>query len=83
MDPPSSSSYGPHSLGCIVGAPKIAIRLMFFEGTSLYNLVNKANVMHNFSSYVYFFPLHVAGNYVHIIRRNNYVYATLRVCHSV
>jgi hypothetical protein len=28
---------------------------------SLYNLVNKANLVHNFSWYVYFFSLHVLG----------------------
>ena len=50
---------------------------------SLYNLVNKANLVHNFSSYVSFFPLHVSGNYVPIIRRNNCVYATLGTCYSV
>jgi len=43
----------------------------------LYNLVNKANLVHNFSYYVYFFSLHVSGNYVPIIRRNNCIYVTL------
>ena len=46
-------------------------------------LVNKANLVHNFSWYVYFFSLHVSGNYVSIIRRNNCIYTTLRICHSV
>jgi len=46
-------------------------------------LVNKANVVHNFSSYVYFFSLHVSGDYVPIIRRNNCIYATLGTCYSV
>jgi hypothetical protein len=40
-------------------------------------LVNKANLVHNFSKYVYFFSLHVSGEYVPIIRRNNCIYATL------
>ena len=39
--------------------------------------------MHNFSWYVYSFSLHVSGNYVPIIRRNNHIYATLGICHSV
>jgi hypothetical protein len=38
-----------------------------------YNLVNKANLVHNFSWYVYFFSLHVSGDYVPIIRRNDYL----------
>ena len=39
--------------------------------------------MHNFSQYVYFFSLHVSGDYVPIIRRKNCIYATLGICHSV
>ena len=45
--------------------------------------VNKANLVHNFSWYVYFFSLHVSGYYVPIIRRNNCIYETLDNCHSV
>jgi len=30
----------------------------------LYNLINKANLVHNFSLYVYFFSLHVSGDYM-------------------
>ena len=48
-----------------------------------YNLVNKANLVHNFSQCVYFFSLHVSGDYVPIIRRNNCICATLGICHSV
>jgi len=40
-------------------------------------LVNKANLVHNFSWYVYFFSLHVSGDYVPIISRNNCIYDTL------
>jgi hypothetical protein len=29
------------------------------------------------------FSIHVSGNYVPIIRRNNCIYATLDICHSV
>ena len=35
--------------------------------------VNKANLVHSFSQYVYFFSLHVSGDYVPITRRNNYL----------
>jgi hypothetical protein len=42
-----------------------------------HRLVNKANVVHNFSQYVYFFSLNVSGDYVPVIRRNNCVYTTL------
>jgi len=41
------------------------------------NLVNKANLVISFSWYVYFFSLHVFGDYVPIIRRNTCIYATL------
>jgi len=33
--------------------------------------------------YVYFYSLHVSGNYVPIIRRNNCINATPGICHSV
>ena len=46
-------------------------------------LVNKANLVHNFSWYVYFFSPHASGDYVPIIRRNNCIYATLSTFHSV
>jgi len=49
----------------------------------VYNLVNKANLVHNFSWYVYFFSLQVLGDYVPIIGRNNCIYAMLGTCHSV
>jgi len=49
----------------------------------VYNLVNKANLVHSFSWYVYFFPLHVLGDYVPIKGRNKCIYATLGTCHSV
>jgi len=32
---------------------------------------------------VYLFSLHISGDYVPIIRRNNSTYATLVICHSV
>jgi len=59
------------------------IFLRFVDRVSWYNLVNKANLVHNFSYYVYTIFLHVSGNYVAIIRRNNCTYATLGICHSV
>ena len=39
--------------------------------------------MHNFSWYVYFFSLHVPGDYVPIIRRNNCINVTLGISYSV
>jgi hypothetical protein len=56
--------------------------LCFVDGPSLYNLVNKTNLVQNFSQCVYFFSLHVSGDYVPIIRRNNCIYMTLGICHS-
>jgi hypothetical protein len=47
------------------------------------DIVNKAKLVHIFSYYVYFFSLHVSGDYVPIIRRNNCFYVTLGICHSV
>jgi len=38
--------------------------------------------VHNFSYYVYFFSLHVSGDYVPTIRRNNCIYATLGTRYS-
>jgi len=57
--------------------------LCFIDCASLYNLVTKANLVHNFSQCVYFFSLHVSGEYVPIIRRNNCIYVTLGTWHSV
>ena len=57
--------------------------LCFVDLASLYNLVNISQLGAQFSQYVYFFPLHVSGDYVPIIRRYNCIYATLSICHSV
>ena len=57
--------------------------LSFVDCSSLYNLVNKAKLVHSFSYHVYFFSIHVSGDYVPIIRRNNCMYATLGTCYSV
>ena len=69
------------NLSCICTEPiphiEMKRRLLF------YSLVNKANLVHNFSQYVYFFSLHVSGDYVPVIRRNNCIYVTLGICHSV
>ena len=40
-------------------------------------------LVHNFFLFVYLYFLHVSGNYVHIIRRNYCINATLGICHSV
>ena len=47
------------------------------------DLVNRDNLVRNFSQYAYLFSLHVSGNYVPIIRRNNRIYAILGTCYSV
>ena len=39
-------------------------------------------MLHNFSYYVYLFSVHVSGDYVPIIRRNNCIYATLGTFYS-
>jgi len=39
--------------------------------------------VHNFSYYVYFFSVHVSGDYVPIIRINDSIYVILVICHSV
>jgi len=38
--------------------------------------------MHNFFMYVYFYSLHVLGNYVPIIRRTDCINATPGICYS-
>jgi len=58
-------------------------RHILLKDNNVCDLVNKANLVHNFSYYVYFFSLHVSGDYVPIIRRNNSIYVTLGICHSV
>jgi len=45
----------------------------------IFVLVNTTNLVHKFT----FFPLHISGNYVSIIRRNNCIYVTVGVCRSV
>ena len=55
----------------------------FVSTASLYNLVNKAKFVRDFSLYVYFFSLHVSRDYVPIIMRYNCIYMTLCTCHSV
>jgi len=57
--------------------------ICFVDRASLYNLVNKANFVHSFSYYVYFFSLHVSGYYVTTTSRNNRIYATLVTCYSI
>ena len=52
-------------------------------GSTELSLVNKANLVHNFSQYVYFISVHISGDYVPIIRRNNCIYVTLGTCNSL
>ena len=53
----------------------------FVDRAALYNFVNKVNLVHNF--FLVYQNLHVSGDYVPIIRRNNCVYVTLSTCYSV
>jgi len=39
--------------------------------------------VHDFHFYVYLFSLHISGEYVPIVRRSNYIYATPGTCYSV
>ena len=57
--------------------------ICFVHRTYLYNLVDKGNWVHNLFSVRLFFSVHVSVNYMPIIRRNTFIYATLGVCHSV
>jgi hypothetical protein len=56
--------------------------LCYVDRASLYNLVNKANLVHHLFL-VNFQSLLGSGDYVPIIRRKNCVYATLGTCYSV
>jgi len=72
-----------HNTGSFVAITPFS-NFMFCYRASLFNLVNKANLVHSFSYNVYFFSLHVSGDYVPIIRRNKCIYATtLGTCYSV
>jgi len=55
----------------------------FVDRAALCNLVNKTNLVHSFCYYAYLFSLHVSGDYVPIIKRNNFIYATLGICYSL
>jgi hypothetical protein len=61
----------------------LCLILCLVDPASLYNLINKANLVHNFFLVCLFFFLHVSGDYVPIIRRNNYICATLGTSYSV
>jgi hypothetical protein len=64
---------------------KRRIQIQFFlcsvDRAFLYNLVNKASLVHNLFL-VYLFLVHLTV-YVPIIRRKNCVYVTLGTCYSV
>jgi len=57
--------------------------LCFVDRASLYNLVNKANLVHNLFLVYLSITTCFSGDYGPIIRRNNCVYATLGTCNSV
>jgi hypothetical protein len=68
--------------------PKDGIYILcFVDRVSLYNLVNKANLVHNlFLVYLFLVYLSIStasGDYVPIIWRNNCVYATLCTCYKI
>jgi len=67
-------------------SPKFHIPLSFFfkcfvDRASLYNVLNKANLVHNL--FLVYLSLHVSGDYVPIIMRNNCADTTLDTCYSV
>jgi hypothetical protein len=57
--------------------------LCFVDRASLYNLVNKTNMVHNFSLHVLFLFSTCFGRYVLIIGRIICINATPGICHSV
>jgi len=62
----------------------LSIRILCFVDLAfLYNLVNRINLVHNFSQYVCYFSLYVSGNHVPIIRRKYHTYAITGICHSI
>ena len=61
----------------------ITSKFRFWQDFSLFYCLNKSNLVHNFSWYVYFFSLHVSVDYLRIIKRNSRLYVTLGICHSV
>ena len=52
------------------------------EAKCLLDLLNRTNLVHTFSKYVYCFSLHVSGNCVLIIRIKYRTYATPGINHS-
>jgi len=58
--------------------------LYFVDRALWYNLVNKTNSGALFLIVcLFYYSLHVTGNYVPIIRRSNYINATSSISHSV
>ena len=52
--------------------------------TNHHNSVNKANLVHSlFLAYLFIKYLRVSGDCVPVVRRNDCVYGTLGICHSV
>ena len=80
----SDRGYGDRTRG-IKFWPKLTYFqiLGFVDRPSLYNLVNKVNLLHIYFQCVYFLSLRLSGAYVPIIRRNSCIYATPGTSHSV
>ena len=61
---------------------QVIIRILcFVDCASLYDLVNRTNLVHNLRNMFYCFSLHVLGKFVPIIRRKYLTYATPGICH--
>ena len=56
--------------------PRHCTEFCVVDRASLYNLVNRTNLVHRFSYCVYSFSLHVPDKHVPIIRRKYLTYAT-------
>jgi hypothetical protein len=90
LTPTYSSMFRPFSTGLFFGGGVILTKLhhsclshLHILNCTQKFLVNKAKLVHSFFTYVYFFSVHVSGDRVPIIRRNNCIYATLGTCYSV
>jgi len=55
----------------------------FVNLASLYDLVNRTNLVHSLLNTFYCFSLHVPGKYVPIIRKKYRTYETPGICHPI
>ena len=70
---------------CLLRILSLAVKkiLCFVNRSSLYNLANKSNQVHNSAQYIYFSSLHVSDNHVPIIKRQLLYLCDTGVCHSI